>query len=89
MYEPHARLRRAGTVLATSAGVTDTEQISLAGLAAGTYFVKVYGFAGATNPGYSLAVSGPAGTGADRYEPNDSAAAPTRINAFAVKPATT
>jgi hypothetical protein len=42
-----------GTLLAASNGSTDSERISLAGRAAGTYYVLV---SGATNPSYSLSI---------------------------------
>lgn len=47
-------MNSAGQVIATSEGVSSTEQISLAGRAAGTYYLKVYGFSRASNPGYSV-----------------------------------
>jgi hypothetical protein len=46
------------TVLATSAGSADTESVSLAGRAAGTYFVRVFGAAGATGA-YTLTADAP------------------------------
>jgi hypothetical protein len=45
-----------GTLLRTSDSVTNEERISLNGLAAGTYFVQVYGYQGATNPNYTLTI---------------------------------
>jgi len=52
----------AGTLLATSAGTGNSETVSLNGLAAGTYYVDVYGNAGAANPNYTLSVVPPATT---------------------------
>jgi hypothetical protein len=49
----------AGTLLATSAGTGNGEAISLSGRAAGTYYMRVYASAGATNPNYSLTVTPP------------------------------
>lgn len=49
-----------GTVLRSSLGVTDTETISLEGLAAGSYAIQVFGAAGATNPSYKLTIDAPA-----------------------------
>lgn len=46
----------AGTALATSAGTGNAETVSLNGLAAGTYWVQVYG---ANNPAYTLTVTPP------------------------------
>ncbi len=62
----------AGVVqLAASTGNGDAESVSLQGLPAGTYYAKVSGFAGATQPAYRLRVSAPVGaTPADRLEEN-------------------
>ena len=49
-----------GTLLGTSQGTGNSESISLSGLAAGTYYVNVYGNSGVTNPSYSLSISPPA-----------------------------
>lgn len=49
-----------GTVLRSSLGATDTETISLEGLAAGSYAIQVFGAAGATNPNYKLTIDAPA-----------------------------
>jgi hypothetical protein len=51
-----------GVRVGTSQGVTNSERISLNGLAAGTYYVHVYGYRGATNPSYSLTVTPPVST---------------------------
>ncbi len=45
-----------GTLLRTSLGTVDDERISLNGLVAGTYYVRVYGYMGARNPSYSLTI---------------------------------
>jgi hypothetical protein len=67
------------TLLASSVSTTnDFEQISLNGVAAGSYYLKVYGVGGATNS-YSLDASGPAAVAHDPYEPNNSAAAATNL----------
>ncbi len=52
-----------GHQLAVSDGSSDSEQLSLSGRAAGTYFVKVYGYSGATNSNYTITVNGPTGGG--------------------------
>lgn len=49
-----------GTVLRSALGVTDTETISLGGLAAGNYAIQVFGAGGATNPSYKLTIDAPA-----------------------------
>jgi len=46
-----------GSVLASSQGTSDSETISLSGRARGWYFVRVYGFSGATSPSYSLTIN--------------------------------
>jgi hypothetical protein len=61
---------RTGRLVRASRGVTDSETVSLAGLAAGTYYLRVYGAAGARNPDYSMTIDAPD----DAYEPNDSLA---------------
>ncbi|HZN35065.1 MAG TPA: pre-peptidase C-terminal domain-containing protein, partial [Pirellulaceae bacterium] len=61
-----------GIRLRYSNGVTNAEQISLSGLAAGTYYVRVYGYLGVFNPSYSLTINPPrAGAADDAYENND------------------
>lgn len=49
-----------GTRLASSTSAANHEQISLAGRAAGTYYVRVYGYRGVSNPDYSLSITPPA-----------------------------
>ncbi|MGD9636292.1 MAG: S8 family serine peptidase [Pirellulales bacterium] len=51
-----------GTLLATSQTTGNSETISLNGRVAGTYYVRVYGANGATNPNYSLTIAPPAST---------------------------
>ncbi|MFO0806899.1 MAG: pre-peptidase C-terminal domain-containing protein [Gemmataceae bacterium] len=75
-------LNSAGTVLASSSGTSDSEEISLAGYTAGTYFLKVYGYNGATNPNYSLTVNGPtppSGPAADALEANNTSTTATNF----------
>src|SRR5262249_12056052 len=65
------------TPLAVSAGAGDGEQISLAGLPAGTYYVQVIGFNGAVQPSYALSITAPAGPSLqpdrlDQASPNNS-----------------
>ncbi|MFN9399107.1 MAG: PPC domain-containing protein, partial [Dolichospermum sp.] len=64
-----------GTYISDSAGTGDEELISLEELAAGDYFVQVYGFYGATNT-YSLQTSLPTTTiTGDEFEPNNTQSA--------------
>jgi len=49
----------AGQRLRISNSITNSERVSLSGLSAGTYFVRVYGYLGAMNPDYSLTVTPP------------------------------
>jgi hypothetical protein len=48
-----------GSQISSSLGTGNSETVSLNGLAAGTYYVDVFGNAGATNPNYSLTVTPP------------------------------
>ena len=48
-----------GVQIVSSLGTGNTEIVSLNGLAAGTYYVDVFGNAGATNPNYTLTVTPP------------------------------
>lgn len=52
----------AGTLVAQSNGVTNEETVSLNGLAAGTYTVRVFGYQGVANPSYSLSIAPPTAT---------------------------
>lgn len=52
----------AGALISSSFGTGNTESVSLNGLAAGTYYVDIFGASGATNPNYSLTVSPPTTT---------------------------
>lgn len=63
----------AGALLASSITATNTETVSLNGLAAGTYFLKVYG---AANPTYTIGISPPGATPPpdDSREENDTLA---------------
>jgi hypothetical protein len=62
-----------GTVIASSTGSDDTEEINLAVTAGQTYTIRVVGFANAVNT-YDLLIDGPgaAGIAPDRFENNDS-----------------
>jgi hypothetical protein len=51
-----------GALITASTGTGNSESVSLSGLAAGTYFVDVYGNGGAQNPNYSLTINPPAQT---------------------------
>jgi len=68
-------LSAAGTYLTGSGSTTDNESFSYPVTRATTYYVYVYGYAGALNPSYSLSITAPA-VAPDRFEPNDSLAAP-------------
>ena len=61
-----------GNLLDFSNGTTNSETISLNGLAAGTYSLFVLGYAGASNPNYTLEiVPGSTVGGDDVFEDND------------------
>jgi hypothetical protein len=53
----------AGTEVGSSTGTGNSETISLNGMAAGTYYVKVYGYNGALNPNYSMTINPGTGGG--------------------------
>ncbi|TVU54444.1 MAG: T9SS C-terminal target domain-containing protein [Arthrospira sp. PLM2.Bin9] len=61
-----------GVLLDISVNNYDEPMISLEGLEAGTYHVKVYGDPGSTNPNYSLNITTPWDRTPDEFEPNDS-----------------
>ncbi|VXD15184.1 Peptidase C11 clostripain [Planktothrix serta PCC 8927] len=64
-----------GSILGSSTGVSNNETVNLSYLTAGTYYARVYGWNGASNPNYTLNLSTPAGAGTpttdDPYEDND------------------
>ncbi|MDX1963358.1 MAG: CARDB domain-containing protein [Pirellulales bacterium] len=45
-----------GRLLTSSTGVGNSETLSLANRAAGTYYVRVYGYRGVTNPSYTMGI---------------------------------
>ncbi|MBX9789553.1 MAG: S8 family serine peptidase [Pirellulales bacterium] len=73
----------AGTLVGTSQGTGNSETISLAGMSAGRYYVRVYGANGATNPNYSLTIVAPAALVDDPYEDNDTTATATDLGTIA------
>lgn len=52
-----------GTEIRRSDGSTNTETVSLNGLAAGTYYAQVYGYNGVFNPDYTLTINPTSGGG--------------------------
>lgn len=74
------RLEGPDGLVGESDGVGDTEAVSLEGLRAGTYFVRVTGYAGATNPTYTLSISPPTD---DAFENNDTQATAANLGATA------
>jgi hypothetical protein len=62
----------AGNLLASSPGSGDSESVSLANLAPGSYAVKIFGYAGARNPSYTLTIKPPAAD--DAFGPNSTRA---------------
>jgi subtilisin family serine protease len=49
-----------GSRLGISEGTGNSEAVSLNGWAAGTYYIRVYGYNGARNPSYGLTIAAPA-----------------------------
>lgn len=75
-------LNSSGATLATSEGILDYEQISMNGRAAGWYYVRVYGWNGATNPFYTLKID-PSANGAPSITVVDPPAGDTqRVHGF-------
>lgn len=70
-----------GQPLRVSHTANDVEQISLQGLTAGVYYLKVSGFGGATNRNYRIQIRAPFAGDLlpDRYEPNGSLATATEL----------
>lgn len=56
-------MTESGSVVATSQGVSNSETISLAGRSAGWYYIRVYGWSGATTPDYDMTIN-PSANGA-------------------------
>lgn len=71
-----------GRLLGYSNGTSNSESVSLAGAAAGTYYVYVYGYAGALNPNYSLEIAPGQSISDDRFEPNNSFAQAANLGAL-------
>ncbi len=66
--------------VARSDGTQDFEEVSLDGLQAGDYYVKVYGYRQITNPSYALTVNAPVTQVApDALEPNNTRLAATDL----------
>ncbi len=63
--------------LTVSEGSVDFETVSYPLVAGQTYYLRVYGFEGATNPDYGLTII--TAIAADRFEPNDSFAGATNL----------
>ena len=85
---PHAQgdldmvlLNAAGTTLSTSATLRSFERISMSGRAAGWYNVRVFGFQGATNPGYELSIN-PSQNGTPAITVTNPPAGDTRVAEF-------
>ncbi len=77
LYDASERL------LERSATANDSEVVSLRNLPAGTYFLKVTGFGGATNAAYSLRLNTPIlNILSDRYEVNNTRATATSLGAI-------
>ncbi|MFN5990091.1 MAG: pre-peptidase C-terminal domain-containing protein, partial [Dolichospermum sp.] len=70
-----------GNEVGSSTGIDDAEEISLDGLAAGTYRVKIDGYSSAVNPDYTLTINAPPATIIDAFEPNNTRATATNLNA--------
>ena len=71
---------QAGTKIASSNSASNEERISLQGLAAGTYFARVFGFNNSINSNYQLSLQTPTNViNADRFEVNNTVATATNL----------
>ena len=78
IYDANAKL------VGYSNGTGNSESVSLSALNAGTYYVYVYGYGGASNPHYTLTVT-PGRTKVDgRFEPNNSLAAAADLGSLSI-----
>jgi subtilisin-like proprotein convertase family protein len=68
--------------LRSSTSANDDEQISWGVTAGQTYYLRVYGYEGATNSDYTLRLAVSQAPGGDRFEPNDSFAAAADLGAL-------
>jgi|GEM_PF-646105 len=74
---------QAGQRIGNSNSTSNEETISLQGLAAGTYYARVLGFNGATNPEYYLFIDTPYSTiPADAFEVNNTVATARNLGAI-------
>jgi hypothetical protein len=71
----------ATSLLDCSESTSSNESVSVAVVGGESYFIQVFGNAGATQPNYSLRIDGPGG-GPDRLEPDDSFGAATDLGAL-------
>ncbi len=71
-----------GRLLKSSKGSTNGESVSLSGLVAGTYFIRVFGKAGAINPNYDLTINAPRVLVDDLFEQNDSRTKASNLGTF-------
>jgi len=62
-----------GRLLKSSKGNANGESVSLNGLAAGTYYIRVFGRAGAANANYSLTINAPQAAAAKQAQVNAAA----------------
>jgi hypothetical protein len=72
-----------GQRLRVSSTTDDVERISLSGLPAGTYYVRVFGAGGAINPSYTLTINAPRVLVDDAYEQNDTRGAASNLGTLA------
>ncbi|HZZ29027.1 MAG TPA: kelch repeat-containing protein [Pirellulales bacterium] len=68
--------------IATSTGIGNSESIPLLGLAAGTYYVHVYGYLGTINPSYNLTVTLPVIPTWQKIAATNAKTGPTSIQAM-------
>jgi hypothetical protein len=74
-----------GLLLRRSEGAGNEERISLDGLAAGGYYVQVFGYEGARNPDYTLDINPAVGNGDDSFEENDAFTAAANLGTLTAR----
>lgn len=71
-----------GRLLKSSTGTGNSETISLSGRPSGTYYIRVFGKAGAINPEYFLTINVPRVPVEDTFEQNDTRATASNLGTF-------
>ena len=71
LYDATGQMLEEATPYGSTSRNPDSEEISLVGRPAATYFLRVFGLNDATNPSYVLRIDAPAEIPSDAWEPNN------------------